>query len=83
MIDWKTVKEYEDILFDKAEGIAKITINRPEVYNAFRPQTNMEMLDAFRICRESPDIRVIILTGVGDKAFCSGCLLYTSDAADD
>ena len=52
MIDWKTVKEYEDILFDKAEGIAKITINRPEVYNAFRPQTNMEMLDAFRICRE-------------------------------
>lgn len=72
MIDWKIVKEYEDILFDKAEGIAKITINRPEVYNAFRPQTNMDMLDAFRICRESPDIRVIILTGAGDKAFCSG-----------
>lgn len=72
MIDWKSVKEYEDILFVKAEGIAKITINRPEVYNAFRPQTNMEMLDAFRICRESPDIRVIILTGAGDKAFCSG-----------
>lgn len=72
MTDWKTVKEYEDILFEKAEGIAKITINRPEVYNAFRPKTNMEMLEAFGICRESADIKVIILTGAGDKAFCSG-----------
>lgn len=72
MFDWKTIKEYEDILFEKFEGIAKITINRPKVYNAFRPKTNMEMLDAFHICRESQDIRVIILTGAGDKAFCSG-----------
>ena len=50
----------------------KITINRPKVYNAFRPLTNKEMLDAFAICRERSDIRVIILTGIGDKAFCSG-----------
>ncbi len=72
MFDWKTIKESEDILFEKFDGIAKITINRPRVYNAFRPKTNMEMLDAFHICRENPDIRVIILTGAGDKAFCSG-----------
>lgn len=72
MYDWKSIKKYEDILFEEFEGIAKITINRPEVYNAFRPKTNMEMLDAFRICRERTDIRVIILTGAGDKAFCSG-----------
>ena len=44
--EWKTIKEYEDIKFEFFEGIAKITINRPEVYNAFRPQTNFEMLDA-------------------------------------
>ena len=72
MFDWKTIKEYDDILFEKFEGIAKITINRPEVYNAFRPKTNMEMLDAFRYCRESPEICVVVLTGAGDKAFCSG-----------
>lgn len=72
MYNWKTIKEYEDILFEEFEGIAKISINRPKVYNAFRPKTNMEMLDAFHICRENPSIRVIILTGVGDKAFCSG-----------
>lgn len=71
-MNWKTIKEYEDILFDFCEGIAKITINRPQVYNAFRPKTNTEMLDAMRICRERQDIGVIILTGKGDKAFCSG-----------
>lgn len=70
--DWKPIKEYEDILFEKFEGIAKITINRPKVYNAFRPQTNAEMLDAMRICRERQDIGVVVLTGIGDKAFCSG-----------
>lgn len=69
---WKTIKEYTDILFEQFEGIAKITINRPQVYNAFRPQTNFEMLDAMNICRERPDIGVVVLTGAGDKAFCSG-----------
>lgn len=69
---WKTIKTYQDILFDYWEGIARITINRPHVYNAFRPETNMEMLDALDICREDQRIRVVILTGAGDKAFCSG-----------
>lgn len=70
--EWKTIKEYTDILFQQYKGIAKITINRPEVYNAFRPLTNREMLDAVNYCREASDIRVVILTGAGDKAFCSG-----------
>ncbi|MBO5029741.1 MAG: 1,4-dihydroxy-2-naphthoyl-CoA synthase [Muribaculaceae bacterium] len=70
--DWKPIKEYTDILFEQLGGIAKITINRPRVYNAFRPKTNMEMLDAMNICRERNDIGVVILTGAGDKAFCSG-----------
>ena len=70
--EWKTIKEYEDIKFDFFEGIAKITINRPEVYNAFRPQTNIDMLDAVAIAREDPKIGVVVLTGMGDKAFCSG-----------
>ena len=69
---WKTIKEYSDILFDFHEGIARITINRPKVYNAFRPETNIEMLDAMDICRENTDIRVVVLTGIGEKAFCSG-----------
>lgn len=71
-MNWNTIKEYEDILFDFCDGVAKITINRPRVYNAFRPQTNREMLDALNICRYRSDIRVIVLTGAGDKAFCSG-----------
>ena len=70
--NWTSLKEYTDIKFDYFEGIAKITINRPEVYNAFRPQTNEEMLDAMRICRERSDIAVVVLTGTGNKAFCSG-----------
>jgi naphthoate synthase len=69
---WTPIKEYSDILFELHNGIAKVSINRPLVYNAFRPQTVMDMLDAFDICRERQDIGVIILTGVGDKAFCSG-----------
>ena len=72
MRTWKTIKTYEDILFEQYGGIAKITINRPEVYNAFRPKTNFEMLDAMEYCRNTPEIGVIILTGIGDKAFCSG-----------
>lgn len=70
--NWKPIKEYEDILFEQYGKIAKITINRPRVYNAFRPQTNFDMLDAMAYCRESPEIGVVILTGIGDKAFCSG-----------
>ncbi len=70
--NWTTIKEYEDIKFDFCEGIAKVTINRPRVYNAFRPQTVNDMLDAFDVCRERQDIAVVILTGEGDKAFCSG-----------
>lgn len=71
-MNWIKIKDYTDIIFEYAEGIAKITINRPKVYNAFRPLTNQEMLDAMAICRERADIGVIILTGAGDKAFCSG-----------
>lgn len=69
---WTPIKQYNDILFDFYEGIARISINRPEVYNAFRPETNMDMLDAMEICRERSDVGVVVLTGVGDKAFCSG-----------
>ena len=71
-IDWQTIKEYEEILFQFCEGIAKITINRPERRNAFTPLTVQEMIDAMGICREDPRIQVIILTGAGDLAFCSG-----------
>ncbi len=71
-IEWRTAREYEDILYEKAGGIARITINRPEVRNAFRPRTVMEMIDAFADVREDPEIGVALLTGAGDKAFCSG-----------
>ncbi|MDA0195975.1 MAG: 1,4-dihydroxy-2-naphthoyl-CoA synthase [Bacteroidetes bacterium] len=70
--NWQSIKDYEDIKFELFEGIAKITINRPKVYNAFRPETNVEMIEAMDICRERQDIDVVILTGTGDKAFCSG-----------
>jgi len=71
-IAWKQVKTYTDIRYETAEGIAKITINRPDVRNAFRPKTVGEMIDAFDLAREDPDVGVIILTGAGDEAFCSG-----------
>ena len=70
--EWAAVKKYEDICYEKWEGIAKITINRPEVRNAFRPKTLFEMREAFEDAREDPEIGVVILTGAGDKAFCSG-----------
>lgn len=71
---WTTVREFEDIRYETTdEGkIAKITINRPEVRNAFRPKTVMELLQAFDMAHENPMVGVIILTGEGDKAFCSG-----------
>jgi naphthoate synthase len=71
-IDWKPEGDYTDICYHHAEGIAKITINRPEVRNAFRPQTLFELSDAFNVARDDPEIGVIILTGAGTKAFCSG-----------
>lgn len=72
-VTWEIIQSYQDIKFEKTDdGIAKITINRPKVHNAFRPETIMEMEDAFKICRNDSSIGVIILTGEGDKAFCSG-----------
>ena len=72
MREWKTIKEYDEILFEQFEKIAKITINRPHVHNAFTPKTVAEMIEAFSICRDRSDIGVILLTGAGDLAFCSG-----------
>lgn len=69
---WQTIKQYDEILFEYFEGIAKITINRPRYRNAFTPKTNIEILDALEICREDQDIYTVVLTGAGDKAFCSG-----------
>ena len=71
-IKWVEAGQYEDILYHKAEGIARITINRPQVRNAFRPQTVQEMSQALADAREDPQLGVVILTGQGDKAFCSG-----------
>src|ERR1700735_866098 len=77
VIDWQASgpadgQTYTDIVYETAECIAKITINRPEVRNAFRPTTLFELSDAFNVARDDPGIGVIILTGAGDKAFCSG-----------
>jgi naphthoate synthase len=69
---WNTIKKYKEILFSQYNGIAKISINRPKVHNAFTPLTVQEMINAMEICRERTDIGVIILTGEGGKAFCSG-----------
>ncbi|HIL56493.1 MAG TPA: hypothetical protein EYG39_01125, partial [Rhodothermales bacterium] len=75
---WESVGEFEDIIYEKGaadtntEGIARITINRPEVRNAFRPTTVTEMIRAIDDARDDPSVGVIVLTGAGDKAFCSG-----------
>lgn len=69
---WTKIKDYEDILFDYFEGIARITINRPRYRNAFTPTTTQEISDALEYCHEDPEIYVIVLTGAGDKAFCAG-----------
>ncbi len=71
-VAWKSARQFTDILYEKAEGIAKITINRPDVRNAFRPQTVREMIQAFEDVREDPEVGVAILTGAGTEAFCSG-----------
>ena len=70
--NWQIIKEYSDINFEYFEGIGKITINRPQVYNAFRPETIMQMNEAVDYCRYHNDINVVVITGAGDKAFCSG-----------
>lgn len=73
-IEWKKEQEYEDIIYETYNGIAKITINRPEVRNAFRPLTVQELIDAFAYARDDSDIGVIILAGAGDEAFCAGVI---------
>lgn len=70
--DWQTLKEFEDIYFQFYQGIAKISINRPEVHNAFRPQTVFEISQALEMARQNTEVGVVILTGEGGKAFCSG-----------
>ncbi len=75
-VTWTSAGSYEDIRYEKSgdsvPGIAKITIDRPEVRNAFRPQTVVEMSNAFEQAREDPEVGVVVLTGEGEKAFCSG-----------
>jgi naphthoate synthase len=72
-VDWTPAGEYEDIRYElSGDGMAKITINRPEVRNAFRPQTVIELMRAFEAAREDESVGVIILTGEGPLAFCSG-----------
>ena len=71
-ITWRQIDDFEDIIYEQADGIAKITINRPEVRNAFRPKTLFELTDAFTQAHEDANVGVIVLTGAGDKAFCSG-----------
>lgn len=86
MRNWKTIKQYEEILFDEWQGIARITINRPRVRNAFTPRTTWEISDALYYCREAAEVRVVVLTGaetprqpgqsdeqwLRTQAFCSG-----------
>jgi naphthoate synthase len=70
---WKTVRSYDDIRFEKSDdGIAKITINRPEVRNSFRPKTTFELIDAFSRAREDPQVGAVLFTGEGPHAFCAG-----------
>jgi naphthoate synthase len=71
-IEWREAASYQDILYDRAEAIARITINRPEVRNAFRPQTLAELRDAFSRARDDTEVGAIIFTGAGGEAFCAG-----------
>ena len=71
-VQWEKVRDYKEIIYEKADGIAKVTMNRPEKHNAFTPLTVNEMIDAFADARDDSSIGVIVLTGAGDKAFCSG-----------
>jgi naphthoate synthase len=71
-IEWSSAGDYEDILYEKGDGIARISINRPDVHNAFRPPTLAELRDAFSKARDDLEVGAIIFTGVGTEAFCSG-----------
>jgi naphthoate synthase len=71
-IEWRAEGEYEDIVYERGDSVAKITINRPEVRNAFRPPTLAELRDAFTRARDDIEVAAIIFTGAGDEAFCSG-----------
>src|SRR5512132_4484583 len=71
-IEWRAEGDYEDIIYERGDAIAKITINRPEVRNAFRPPTLAELRDAFTRARDDIDVAAIIFTGAGTEAFCSG-----------
>jgi naphthoate synthase len=71
-VEWRSAAEYGDIRYEKADGIAKITIDRPEVRNAFRPQTLAELRDAFGRARDDLEVGAIVFTGEGTEAFCSG-----------
>ena len=70
--EWRKLRDFEEILFEEYNHIAKITINRERYRNAFTPKTMWEISQALSFCREDPKIRVVLLTGAGDKAFCSG-----------
>jgi naphthoate synthase len=72
LVNWVASGEWEDIRYETAGGIAKVTINRPDVRNAFRPATLFEMSRAFELARDDPEVGVIVLTGEGELAFCSG-----------
>jgi naphthoate synthase len=71
-IAWREAASYEDLIYERADGIARITINRPEVRNAFRPRTLAELRDAFGRARDDIEVSAVVLTGAGDDAFCSG-----------
>jgi naphthoate synthase len=71
-IEWRKLGEYQDIVYERGDAIARITIDRPEVRNAFRPQTLAELRDAFRRARDDVEVAAVVLTGAGDQAFCSG-----------
>jgi naphthoate synthase len=71
-VQWQTARTYSDILYEKAEGIAKITINRPEVHNSFRPLTLDELADAFMDAAQDDGIGVVLFTSAGGRAFCAG-----------
>src|SRR5881296_979038 len=72
MVEWRPAGEYEDIRYETAEGMAKVTIARPEVRNAFRPRTLFELSKAFDRARDDREVGVVVLTGEGPEAFCSG-----------